>query len=172
MKIDRAIQQRILQKLYDAYPGGLYPLTKSIDEKIDELSVIANTQYLQDHGLVQSGFRDRNLVGVKPEDRWAEPTETFITAKGIDFLTDDGGLSAILGVVTVKLDASSIKALVLNRIDQADDITHEERFRLKSLVSAAGDQTTRKLVDALIEAGLQAVPRTGELIGMLRGLLA
>ena len=65
MKIDRAIQQRILQKLYDAYPGGLYPLTKSIDEEIDELSVIANTQYLQDHGLVQSGFRDRNLVGVK-----------------------------------------------------------------------------------------------------------
>ena len=39
---------------------------------------------------------------------------------GIDFLTDDGGLSAILGVVTVKLHSDTIQALIAAKIDQAE----------------------------------------------------
>ena len=40
-----------------------------------------------------------------------------ITAKGIDFLEDDGGLSAILGVVTVKLHADTLREMLAKKID-------------------------------------------------------
>jgi hypothetical protein len=172
MKLDRDIQRQILEKLHETYPNGIYPLAATFGQDLDEEVVIANTQYLHEHGLVQSGFRDRELIGQGIAYRWAEPRETFITAKGVDFLLDDGGLSAILGVVTVKLDSSTIKALVLSKIDQAEDVSHEERSRLKSLLLSAGDQGMRKLVDTLIEAGLKAAPNSGQLIGMLQGLLA
>lgn len=168
MKIDRTIQREILEFLAEAHPEKPRDMSEYLLDKYSEEQLIANCVYLDGHGLIKSGYRQMQSANAT----WLKQFPFEITSAGIDFLADDGGLGAILGVVTVKLDASSIKALVLNRIDQADDITHEERFRLKSLVSAAGDQTTRKLVDALIEAGLQAVPRTGELIGMLRGLLA
>ena len=43
---------------------------------------------------------------------------------------DDGGLSAILGVVTVKLHSDTIQALLNTKIDQAD-IPPEEKSKLK-----------------------------------------
>lgn len=172
MKIDRKIQLEILQKLAESYPDGLQPMKHFLPSIEDEVTLISNTTYLAEHGLVQSGFSHRKAIGLKPKDSWIELTETKISAKGIDFLREDGGLSAILGVVTVKLDASSIKALVLNQIDQAKDVSHEEQSRLKSLVLSAGDQTIRKLVDTFVEAGLKASPSSGQLIGMLQGLLA
>jgi hypothetical protein len=40
-----------------------------------------------------------------------------ITSRGIDFLADDGGLAAILGVVTVKLHEETLKALLEAGVD-------------------------------------------------------
>ncbi len=39
-----------------------------------------------------------------------------ITAKSIDLLEDDGGVSAILGVVTAKLHEDTIRNLVLAEV--------------------------------------------------------
>ncbi len=168
MKIDRTIQREILEFLADAHPEKPRDMSEHLRDKYSKPQLIANCVYLEGHGLIKSGYRQTPTTNAT----WLNQYPFEITSAGIDFLADDGGLGAILGIVTVRLDASSIKALVMNRIDQAEEITHEERSRLKSLVSTAGDQTTRKLVDVLIEAGLRAVPGTGELIGMLRGLLA
>lgn len=172
MKIDRAVQLEILQKLAEAYPIGIQPLAPNIESTDDEMKVMTNAMYLAEHKLVQHGYKHRGFVGVAPEDAWTEVTETRITAAGIDFLLEDGGLSAILGVVTVKLDASTIKALLYKHIDEAKDVTHEQRSLAKNLLKSAGDQTLRKLVDSLIEQGLKAAPSTSQLIGMLQGLLA
>lgn len=172
MKIDRTIQLEILQRLAEAYPNGLLPLAPHLETTDDEQTVIANTLYLSEHGLVEIGYSRRNAFNLKPEDSWSEPRETKITASGIDFLREDGGLRAILGVVTVKLDATTIKALLYKHIDEAKDVTHEQRSLAKNLLKSAGDQTLRKLVDSLIEQGLKAAPSTSQLIGMLQGLLA
>jgi hypothetical protein len=54
-------------------------------------------QYLAEHGLVNSGVRKSQSGDT--EDQWYE-VGTKITAKGLDFLADDGGLSALLGAGT------------------------------------------------------------------------
>lgn len=171
MKIDREIQLEILQKLADVYPNGIYPLHTCFEGQVDPELIIANTKYLHEHGLVTSGFIDRNFPGMEISDRWAEPRETFITASGIDFLRDDGGLSAILGVVTVRLESTTIMALVANRIEQAQDLNHDEKTHAKTLLRSAGDQAIRKFVDMVMETGLQAIQKTPQLIGMLQGVL-
>jgi hypothetical protein len=167
MKIDRTIQREILEFLADAHPDTPTDMSEYLRGKYKERELIANCVYLEGHGLIKSGYRQSNSRMV-----WNAEFRFEITSAGIDFLTDDGGLGAILGVVTVKLDASSIKALIMNRLDQSDEITHEERSRLKSLLRTAGDESLRKLVDTLIEAGLKAAPNAHQLIGMLQGLLA
>lgn len=168
MKIDRMIQREILELLANHQPHPLRGLWTHLNQ-FQQDEVIANALYLEEHGLINSGYEFSKSLS---NPKWDEPRAHRITAKGLDFLMDDGGLGAILGVVTVKLDASNIKALVMNRIDQAKEITHEEQSQLKTLVRTAGDQSLRKLVDTLIEAGLKAAPNSGQLIGMLQGLLA
>lgn len=172
MKIDRAIQHEILQRLAEVYPNGIYPLQTCFDRQVDLELIIANTKYLHEHGLVASGFTDRQFTGMEISKRWAEPRETFITAAGIDFLREDGGLGAILGVVTVRLDSATIMALVANRIDQAKDLNHDEKTRAKTLLQSAGDQAIRKFVDMVMEKGLQAIEKTPQLVGMLQGVLS
>lgn len=74
-----------------------------------------------------------------------------ITARGMDFLADDGGLSAILGVVTVKLHEETLKELIGQKISESD-LTAPEKSRLldqlKSLPAKTGKHLTQKLVDA------------------------
>lgn len=170
MNIDREIQLEILQKLADVYPNGLSPLVIHLETTEDAHVVIANAQYLAEHGLIRSGYQKRDIAGLKPEDSWYEIDDSTITAAGIDFLKEDGGLGAILGVVTVKLDASTIKALLLNHIDRATDVNHEQRSLAKRVLGSIGDQALRKLVDTLIEQGLKACTNTPHLIGMLQVL--
>jgi hypothetical protein len=168
LKIDRTIQREILEFLADAYPDTPRDMSEYLREKYSKVQLIANCVYLEGHSLIKNGYQQTKTN----TPQWVNLLPFEITSAGIDFLADDGGLSAILGVLTVKLDASSIKALVLNHIDQTENVSHEERSQLKSLLLTAGDQTMRKLVDMLIETGLKAAPGAGQLIGMLRGLLA
>jgi hypothetical protein len=77
--------------------------------------------------------------------------ECSINNRGIDFLEDDGGLSSILGVVTIKLHADTIKALIQQKIEAAD-ITDSEKSALKSTVSKIGDAALATLTEKAIEA--------------------
>lgn len=43
-----------------------------------------------------------------------------MTAAGIDFLADDGGQAAIFGVVSVKFSENILRALIANRLAEAD----------------------------------------------------
>ena len=43
-----------------------------------------------------------------------------ITATGLDFLEDDGGVSAILRTVTIKFDLGDLRARMATRIDSSD----------------------------------------------------
>jgi hypothetical protein len=50
-----------------------------------------------------------------------------ITARHLDFLADDGALSVILGVVTVKIHEESLRALLLTRAASLSNSSPEER---------------------------------------------
>ncbi len=76
------------------------------------LNGMANLRYLWEPGLIAGQWGHFSGGG-------ATTAGATLTAKGIDFLADDGGLSATLGVVTVKLHGDSIKALLLERVEKS-----------------------------------------------------
>ena len=150
--LDRNLQHKFLSELYKVYPdsitydyyinAAIAQTTGVIEAEEDALFVLkqsANLQYLAEHGLVVFGDKTFITAIVK------------ITAKGIDFLMDDGGLSAILGVVTVKLHSDTIQALLNTKIDQAD-IPPEEKSKLKVILSKMGDVALAKLTEKAIDA--------------------
>lgn len=150
--LDRNLQHEFLSELYKVYPdsityeyyinAAIAQTTGVIEAEEDALFVLkqsANLQYLAEHGLVV--FDDKTFISAIVK----------ITAKGIDFLMDDGGLSAILGVVTVKLHSDTIQALLNTKIDQAD-IPPEEKSKLKVILSKMGDVALAKLTEKAIDA--------------------
>ena len=84
----------------------------------DHPHIHANLIYLQEHQLIDGTLVNGNMEIWNPG----------ITAKGLDFLEDDGGLSAILGAITVKLDPDDLRALIAARIEESD-LPTEQRLR-------------------------------------------
>ena len=80
-----------------------------------------------------------------------------ITAAGLDFLADDGGLSAILGVVTIKLHDETIRQLIETRIQSAVLPETTKSHLLKSLREAPGE-TVKLLTEKLLDASLSSWP--------------
>lgn len=80
-----------------------------------------------------------------------------ITARGIDFISDDGGLSAILGVVTVKLHEETIKALLLDKIDQAEG-DETVKASLKAKIKAMPSEALSTITQHALESGLEQIP--------------
>jgi len=152
MKLDRDLQREILQKLADAYPGPTSGAWDEIQELTDTDTLVGNLLYLEAHGLIESGLRQSasgqhsiSTGGLK------------ITARGLDFLADDGGLSAILGVVTIRLHDDQIRLLLEARIQGSDAPEEEKRKWLDQLRGIPAD-ATKHLVHKLIDAGLAQWP--------------
>lgn len=132
--LDRNLQREILKELNNIYPDSKtyeYWIDAAIAQVVGVIETVgeaelyiakrsANLRYLAEHGLVV--YNDKDLSAI-----------VKITAKGIDFLSDDGGLSAILGVVTVKLHSDTIQALIAAKIDQAEISDSEKSWLKKEL---------------------------------------
>ena len=146
MKLDRALQRELLNKLSEVYPEGLntQPLVK------ENPDVASNLFYLRENGLITGSVAE--LVGAPSRFIYAT-----ITASGIDFLADDGGLSAILGVVTIKLHDDTIRQLIETRIQSAALPETTKSHLLKSLREAPGE-TIKQLTEKLLDAGLENWP--------------
>lgn len=109
--LDRQLQARLLGQLAESYPHTVHSGV-FLGWLPDLAPILANFAYLQEHGLVETET-DTLMSGELVFD------EAKITAKGLDFLADDGGMTAILGVVTVKLHDDTIRAILLERIEAA-----------------------------------------------------
>ena len=108
--LDREFQLRILKILAQQYPQQ----TSVAEAFRDEGSGLdVNLAYLEDHDLIE--VRWSNEIS-----RGRIPVIANINARGLDFLADDGGLSAILGVVTVKLHDDTIRELLIGKIANAE----------------------------------------------------
>lgn len=150
--LDRNLQHEFLSELYKVYPDSItydyyinaaIAQTSGVIEAEEDASFVlkqsANLQYLAEHGLVV--FDNETLITATVK----------ITAKGIDFLMDDGGLSAILGVVTVKLHSDTIQALIAAKIDQAE-ISDSEKSWLKKELGKIKDTALSTLTTNAINA--------------------
>lgn len=156
--LDRKRELEILTYLAKSYPNKVSArevageLSEPMPESCDEF--VAEAQYLAEHKLVDlaasrvaDGLSDTKLL----------ISAISITARGMDFLKDDGGLSAILGVVTVKLHDDTIKTLLINKVNSSDgEGTAKEQ--VISAIKSLPAEATKSVAMRLIGQGIESVP--------------
>ncbi|MGU7780504.1 hypothetical protein [Burkholderia sp. PU8-34] len=140
MKLDREYQKEVLTALAEIYPCLGH--AERVGDVTEETRA-ANLYYLAEHGLITDSASTNlnNSVHYQP---------ARITKDGMDFLAEDGGLSAILGVVTIKLHEDTIKSLIETKIMESDlPADDKPRFvdALRSLPADATKHLTMKLLD-------------------------
>ena len=161
MNIDRTLQNHVLHFLkyyYDNFieerliyatciDGAEYPdlseqfeLFLKIKVDMPKLKHLReNLFYLSEHGLLkQKGSSYR------------------ITHKGIDFIEDDGGLSAILNVSTVKLHPSSVE-LLISVIDGSSLNPSDKQKMIDQLKSLPAD-SIKQILTELVNKGVDYLP--------------
>lgn len=152
MRLDRAYQKQILDELAARYPERIdwrVQLTTT-PSRDDVERYVANVTFLAEHGLVDGGKQDGG-------GEFSDLLMPRITARGMDFLADDGGLSAILGVVTVKLHEDTLKELIGQRIVESD-LPQSEKSRLVDQLKTLPGETIKHLTLKLVDAGLANWP--------------
>lgn len=153
MKLDRALQRDLLTQMSEKFPDP----AKINDPDPDRSHIRANLAYLEEHGLSKS---KQIFEGV---GMWHRST---ITAAGLDFLANDGGLTAILGVVTVRLHADTLRALIQAKID-ASDLAPEKKLEAKGLLKRLSEKGLETAMGELVRQGIAHVP---DLMGWLHHL--
>ena len=161
MNIDRTLQNHVLHFLkshydnfteerliYAACIDGIecpdlseqFELFLKIKVEISTLKHLReNLIYLSAHGLLeQKGSSYR------------------ITHKGIDFIEDDGGLSAILNVSTVKLHPSSVE-LLISVIDGSSLNPSDKQKMIDQLKSLPAD-SIKQILTELVNKGVDYLP--------------
>jgi hypothetical protein len=99
-KLDRNLQRDILTSLAETYPARGRDLQGEPFAQHPEF--FANMAYLAEHNLVEFRYHTHTL----------EIYDAGITAEGMDFITEDGGLTAIKRTITVRPDMEGFLALL------------------------------------------------------------
>lgn len=156
MKLDRALQRALLEELRDFYPRrsqSAYQL-----DGHSQVECINNLLYLEEHGLVESGVK----LGLNSET--VTFTQARITARGMDFLEEDGGLGAVLGTVTIKIHEDTLREILERKILESD-APPEEKSRLAQAVKGLSAEAIKHLTLKLLDEGLASLPGAIALIG-------
>jgi len=166
--LDRSLQREILVGLRKLMPYG----TDNIEQDINPSdcprgTLLANLIYLQEHGLIRHGFQRQDYMAGNSQYIQTFPAE--ITAKGLDFLANDGGLSAILGVMTIKIHDDTLKSLIEAKILQSD-LAQPDKKRWLDQLRLLPVVTKKHLVLKLVDLGLANAPTALGAIGTALGL--
>jgi hypothetical protein len=150
--LDRELQKQILTMLSSSYPYQRKAIEQSYTST-EKSKFFANVMYLHEHGLIEA-----NAMGSAQEIR---TITAEITAKGMDFLAGDGGLSAILGVVTVRLHDETIRDLIELSISQSDRPPSDKKKLIDGLRSLPADSIkhlTMELISKGLDKSSEALP--------------
>ncbi len=143
---DQAKRKLFLNAIHDA--GSRYVPIDKLRHLGSGAELGALARYLQDHQMVT--FLKNNTGDVETPFN-----QIAITTRGIDYISETGGLSAELSVVTIRLHEDTLRELLIAKAQQSD-----------------GDETVKgKLVDQLKSLPAEAVLRLSEkaLDAALRG---
>lgn len=121
--------------------------------------LLAPLSYLEEHGLLKKEFTYSGQV----------LPDALITAKGIDFLEDDGGLSAILNTVTVKFDMDNVREIVEAGILKMD-VPEEKQSALKEAIRQAPGSMLQTAVSTMVEKGMSDPIGTAKTVAGLFGV--
>lgn len=160
MNIDRPLQRTILESLRDVYPE-IANLVEDMPYK-DHPDLMSNLFYLEEHGLILSKGKRANLMGT--------PSIIFtakITAIGLDFLEDDGGLSTILNKLTIKIDDNQFRELLLQKVTAS--VPTEQKSEIVKTIKSLPGEALKTICMRLVNLGLDTVPDAVHLIQTYAG---
>lgn len=150
--IDKDLQIKLMEGLASEYPNGyhLRKIRKFVPQETSVAKIIANLKYLKWHELVTLNVYEcvdgETLLG-----------SATLTPKGIDYLSANGGLTAELSVVTVKLHADTIHDLLIAKI-QSSDANPTVKKNLINKLKELPANAMEKILSAGFEKGIAAVP--------------
>lgn len=168
MKLDRDLQRYLLTKMSEKYPG-YWDLNDEHpnDESNEYKNIEANLYYLMQHELIEKkSITISNSLGGGFNLIINLPT---ISHKGMDFLADDGGLSAILGVVTIKLESNQLKMILETKIMESD-LSPERKQSMIDGIRELPAESIKHLTMKLLDEGLENLPSALVLVGTYLGL--
>ena len=163
VNIDRVLQNQILKVAADCYPRSVNYELDELFKNLDEKKIAANLTYLAEHKLLKEHPIIESVDGI------FSLGVICITHRGIDFLADDGGLSTILNVLTVKFEANTLKAIIENKINQSDLDPEHKQSMIDSLRELPAE-SIKHLTTELLTRGLDNIPAAILLIGTYLGL--
>ena len=146
MKLDRQLQLQILEHLKDSYATGHSDISKQ--DFVNHPEYRGNIKYLYEHGLIH-GAESKHL-GKQPFTL----LNINITKDGLDFLEDDGGISAILKTVTIKFDIENIRSLIEDKIISSSLPEPQRKTLIERVKSFSGD-ALKQIALKLLEKGLE-----------------
>ena len=151
MILDRELQLELLSKIAECYPFAWIDYERKPDTP-EYYKIAVNLNYLKGHGILTenstkvvhstSGNGGGSILIMKPE----------ITEKGLDFLKDDGGLSAILGVVTVRFEADTIRTILQLKVDQSD-LSPVDKQKLRGVLQELPAENIKHLSTKIVDVG-------------------
>lgn len=155
--MDRELHLSMLKKLAEFYPGRVQ--LNSFLTDFDGRNVEGDLHYLYEHGLVDMHVTEPDGGGYF----YGHPR---INHRGMDFLADDGGLAAILGVVTVKLHDQTIRALLEEKVQDSPDDPSLKAAAIKA-IREAPIGAIKQVSEYAIQRGLENLPSITPLLQML-----
>lgn len=158
--IDRDLQHSLLSRIAERYPQRLD--SRDLEGEFDKEAIIVNLAYLEDHGLIEAKW-----VGGSGGDK-GRVAIAKATAKGIDFLADDGGLTAILGVVTIRLHEDTVKDLLIERVKESS----EPETVKTQVITAIKGLPAGILTTITMESIKKGVPNPMEIIPWIQAYLS
>jgi hypothetical protein len=149
--IDRELQRGILTRLADTYPkmADVGSVFGSVSKPI-----MVNLSYLEEHGLLTTSWINR---------RDDFPTGARISARGLDFLADDGGLTAMLGILTVRSDERQLKQILIDRVNSSNEPKDIKTRLIETIRGLPADLTKEAMVEAA-KSGLEQIPNIAQWI--------
>ncbi|EKF7421294.1 TPA: hypothetical protein ACXK44_004791 [Pseudomonas aeruginosa] len=150
---DREQQREILALLNTVYPAKMFrhDLVKGLPA-IEEESLLGLVKHLEELGYVEAAFHVSH--DGRQRMRFLHAT---ITARGSDYLKDDGGLTAERDTVTIRLHADTIRDLIIAQIAMSD-AESSVKSQLMAQVKSLPAKGLEAVVSSLAREGLARLP--------------
>lgn len=150
MILDRKLQLELLEKMSSTYPE-FYDFSKEYRHGTDEYyQVVSNLYYLQQHNLIEqrSLLQSASMGGYKN----LQINLPTINHNGMDFLANDGGLSAILSTVTIKIDPEQYRQILITRV-QESNLPTEQRHQIVAALQSLSYENIKHLSTKFVDLG-------------------
>lgn len=167
MILDRDFQLDLMQKMAEVYPASydFFSDENYTDNKVTN-KLYTNLYYLQSHGLLEKDSI-YYTVGIGGVGSWALGS-TRLNHRGMDFLADDGGLSAILGTVIIKFETEQLKAILAAKI-MSSDLSPERKTTMIDAIKELPAEGLKYLTMKIIDAGWE---KSDSLMALIQGSLS